>query len=179
VRASGGRFAIALGLDEPTSAVVRRLRQNLAYPRPEGAEPPPHLTLAAWSGLNADSFRLVAAQLAGRTRPLACTLASIGVFPTHEGVLFLTPAISADLVQLQLVVLDRLRQSGVDVEPYWMPGHWVPHCTLAIGIPREIMAAAVGQTLTNFHPIAGHLVRLSVYAIDPPGLCYEFPLGGP
>jgi len=115
--------------------------------------------------------------MAARSQPLPCTLASLGVFPTSEGVLFLTPGISAGLVQLQLVVLGHLKQAGAEIEQYWTPAHWVPHCTLAIGIPRETIGSVVAMTLTKFHPIAGHLVRLSVYALDAPELCYEFPLG--
>jgi 2'-5' RNA ligase len=73
-----------------------------------------------------------------RTRPIACTLASVGAFPAAEGVLFLAPAASVELVQLQLEVLERLRQTGAEIEPYWLPRQWVPHCTLAIGFPPEM-----------------------------------------
>jgi hypothetical protein len=54
----------------------------------------------------------------------------------------------------------------------------VPHCTIAIGMPREAVATALAHSLREFHPITGQLVRLSVYSIDPPEFCYEFPLGG-
>jgi len=134
------------------------------------------VTLATCTRLDLDAFRPLAAELASRSQPLACTLASVGVFPTPEGVLFLAPAVSAELVRLQLLALELLQQAGGEIEPYWMPGQWVPHCTLGIGIPRDTLATAVAQTLRGFRAIAGDLVRLSVYAIDPPKLCYEFPL---
>jgi hypothetical protein len=170
------RFVIALMLDASSAATVRGLGRSL---RPAGGESgvEPHVTLAACSGLDVDLFRPEAAELAARTQPLGCTLASVGVFPTAEGVLFLAPTISPVLVQLQLVVLDRLQLAGGEIEPYWMPGAWVAHCTLATGIPREAIAAAVAQTLDGFQPFAGTLVRLGVFAIDPSRLCYEFPLG--
>ncbi len=179
--ASPGRFAITLTLDSSAATAVRRLSRSLDLARVPGTlpafEPPPHLTLAAGTRLDLELFRPRAAELATTCGPLPCTLASLGVFPTVEGVLFLAPAMSADLVQLQLAVLERLHQTGAHIEPYWLPGQWVPHCTVAIGIPRDTIAAAVGQMLTAFHPIAGELVQLSVSAIDPPKLCYEFPLG--
>jgi len=166
-------------LDEAAAEAVRGLSRNLEFPRPAGVESgvAPHVTLAACSGLDVESFRPMAAELAARTQPLACTLASVGVFPTAEGVLFLAPTISPELVQLQLVVLQHLRQAGGEIEPYWMPGAWVAHCTVATGVPRDAIAAAVAQTLTGFQLVAASLVRLSVYVIDPPRLCYEFPLG--
>ena len=132
-------------LDEAAAEAVRGLSRNLEFPRPAGVESgvAPHVTLAACSGLDVESFRPMAAELAARTQPLACTLASVGVFPTAEGVLFLAPTISPELVQLQLVVLQHLRQAGGEIEPYWMPGAWVAHCTVATGVPRDAIAAAV------------------------------------
>jgi 2'-5' RNA ligase len=178
VPASGRRFAIALGFDESTAAVIRRVRLNIGFARDDDAtSPPPHITLAACSGLNTELFRVEAAGFAAHTPRLPCTLASIGIFPTVEGVLYLAPSITADLVQLQLEVVDRLRAVGAEIERYWLPGQWVPHCTLALGIPREEIATAVAGTLTGWQPLAGHLVRLGVASIDPPELRYEFPLG--
>jgi 2'-5' RNA ligase len=173
-----GRFAILLSLDTAAVEAVRELSRHLdiAPPRDATRGPPPHVTLAGCTGLDLARFRPLAAEVAAATGPLECTLAGLGVFPTAEGVLYLAPAITSELVQLQLVVVERLRQTGATIEPYWTHGQWVPHCTLAIGMPREAVASALGHAFTEFQPITGQLVRLSVYSIDPPEFCYEFPL---
>ena len=166
---SVGRFAVVLGLDVSAAAAVRELRLQLGLPRVSDSstetEVLPHVTLASCSGLDLELFRPFAAEIAAASGPLPCTLASIGLFPTAEGVLFLAPAISADLVQMQLAVFERLRQIGAAIEPYWTPGQWVPHCTLAIGVPPETIANALRQAMAEFQPIAGQLVRLSVFAV--------------
>ena len=99
-----------------------------------------------------------------------------GRVPTDEGVLFLAPTASRALINVQEQVVDRLGQVGARVERYWLPGNWVPHCTLAIGIPRELIPSAVGVCHAAFRPISGQLTRLSLFEVRPVGPCYAFDL---
>ena len=48
-----------------------------------------HISLVVCDGLDVEQFRPVLAQVAAETPRLPCILASVGVFPTDEGVLFL------------------------------------------------------------------------------------------
>jgi 2'-5' RNA ligase len=171
------RFAIVLELDDLAAAAVRQLTERLD---PERAAPvasvPPHVTLAAFGNLDVERFRPTFVEIAGRTSAVATTLASLGVFPTEEGVVFLAPTISRQLVELHLEMLARLQDVGAEVEPYWLPGQWVPHCTLAIGIPRERMSSALSLVYETLKPISASLTRLSLFDIATPRLLLRFGL---
>jgi 2'-5' RNA ligase len=124
-----------------------------------------------------DQFRPALAQLAAETPTLPCTFASLGAFPTEEGVIFLAPTASQALLHLEEHVLDHLGTFGAEVSPYFRAGSWVPHCTLAIGIQRDHMAAAFGVCFEAFHPISGQLIQLALAEISTGGPGYSFDLG--
>jgi 2'-5' RNA ligase len=180
VKVSPLRCAIVLELDDGASSAVRQITQRVATVAPDSAisvaTVAPHVTLAACRSLDVERFRPLLAELAARTPVLATTFASLGVFPPQEGVIFLAPTIAHDLVELQLGILTRLQDLGAEVEPYWLPGQWVPHCTVAIGVSRELMSTAMGHAYEAFHPISASLTRLSTVDIDSPRLLYAFDL---
>jgi 2'-5' RNA ligase len=171
------RFAIVLDLDDLAAAAVRQLAQRLApEAAPAAASVPPHVTLAACRGLDVEGFQPWLAETARRTPVIATTLSSLGVFPGEVGVIFLAPTISRQLVELQLSMLSHLQELGAEIEPYWLPGQWMPHCTLATGIPQERMPTAFSLVYAALRPISATLTRLSVFAIEPPRLLFAFDL---
>jgi 2'-5' RNA ligase len=127
-------------------------------------------------GLDVERFRPVLARIAAATSRLPCTLVSVGVFPTVEGVLFLAPTASRALIDVQEQVVARLSQCGAQVGTYWLPGKWVPHCTLAVGIPPEVLPTAVGVCQAAFRPIVGLLTQVSLAELDPVRPRYAFDL---
>jgi 2'-5' RNA ligase len=174
------RYAIVLDLDEPAAAAVREITEQVV--RGVGrrdisvANVAPHVTLAACGTLDVDAFRSRLAGVAERTPSVATTLASLGVFPTEERVIFLAPTISRELVDLQLHVIKQLHDIDAEIERYWLPGQWVPHCTLATGIPPELIATAMDGALKSLQPISASLLRLSLFEITSPRRLYAFGL---
>jgi 2'-5' RNA ligase len=173
-------FAVVLSLDHAADAAVQALSRRLDPTRfpglISGGEVHAHISLAACEGLDVEQFRPVLAHFAAETPSVPCTLASLGVFPTDEGVIFLAPTASRALIDVQEQMVDRLGRVGAQVGAYWVPGSWVPHCTLAIGIPRELIPAAVGVCHAAFRPISGHLRQVGLFEIGPVGPRYAFDL---
>jgi 2'-5' RNA ligase len=173
------RYAIILDLDESGAAAVRQTTQRMALAGHHGisvGSVPPHVTLAACRNLDVERFRPVVAEVAAQTSILPINFASLGVFPTEEGVIFLAPTTSRALIDLQLEVVRGLLDIGAEVEPYWLAGQWVPHCTLATGIPRGLVSTAVGRVYAALQPISARLTRLSLVEIDSSRLLYTFDL---
>ncbi len=52
----------------------------------------------------------------------------------------------------------------------------MPHCTLAVGIPREHMPTAVSMCHAAFRPISGQLRQVGLFEIGPVRPCYECDL---
>jgi len=174
------RYAIVLDLDDRAAAAVHEITERVApgigHRDISGASVAPHVTLAASSALDVEGFQSVLAAVSVRTSPVATTFASLGVFPTGEGVIFLAPTVSRELLDLQLQVITDLQDIGAQIEGYWLPGQWVPHCTLATGIPPELISRMVEGALKILRPTNASLVRLSLVEINSPRRLYAFEL---
>lgn len=105
----------------------------------------PHISLAVISGRPGDRDRLarlpdLLSRLAGRESHFPVQFSSIGVFPTQESVVFLAPVISDTLLRLHQHCHEALRTADLESSPYYRPGSWVPHCTIARQLdPAEVL----------------------------------------
>ena len=96
-------FAIELFFDPAADAAVRTIWRALA----DASHSPtmleigsrPHVSLAVCGALDAQRFRPVLEAFARET-PLEFVLASVGAFPTAEGVVFLAPVVTRRLLNL-------------------------------------------------------------------------------
>jgi 2'-5' RNA ligase len=148
--------ALEVYFDDQADAAVRELWQLLA-----DADLPslatrthrrhrPHVSLAV-----ADSF--AGADLAPlrsmlKTHRPTLHLYVLGTFPGREGALFLGVPATAELLAFHAEVHAALAGQPVEHWPYYQPGNWVPHCTLAEGLGQAEAAKAFGL-LFGYEPI--------------------------
>jgi 2'-5' RNA ligase len=88
-------------------------------------------------------------------------LHALARFPTQQGVLFLGVVVTAPLLALHERVHETLRGQSITHWPYYVPGRWVPHCTLARGMDGDSMAAAV-RLLHGVAPISAKVASVGV-----------------
>ena len=140
-------FAIELGLDPVSAAIVQETRQQLTADALRLVLEPhragPHVTLATCARLDVAACRQELAELAASSPPPAVHFASLGVFPADRSVVFLAPVVTDDLLLLHRRFHERFRAYAEDSGTLYLPGQWVPHCTLAERIER----AAVPQVI--------------------------------
>lgn len=110
----------------------------------------PHVSLAVAESLaSAELAPLRSALKAHQPTP---RLYVLGTFPGSEGALFLGVQASADLLVFHAEVHAALAGEQVEHWPYYLPGNWVPHCTLAEGLNKAQAARAFG-VLYGYEPI--------------------------
>ena len=91
--------------------------------------------------------------------PFELTFDALGAF--RRGRICLVPAVPADLVARQQVVVEALRATGAQVHQHYQTGRWLPHCSLAPRARLErlpIVAAAVYDVL----PLPARVVRAAL-----------------
>ena len=138
----------------------------------------PHVSLADSEDLDAERFRPVLEAFARETPPLACSLASVGLFATREGVVFLAPLVTRELLDLHDAFHRRFGEYGARSSAYYRPGNWVPHCTLAMGATATASAEAVRLCLDAALPIRGRFERVALVEFRPVRVVYAFELVG-
>jgi 2'-5' RNA ligase len=119
----------------------------------------PHVSLTVAESLaRVDVAPLRAALTAHRP---ALRLYVLGTFPGSEGALFLGVVVTAELLAFHAEVHAALAGQRVAHWPYYQPGNWVPHCTLAEGLDRAEAAAAFGL-LHGYEPIAATVTAIGI-----------------
>jgi 2'-5' RNA ligase len=98
----------------------------------------PHVSLAVFDAAAAmdDALRDAVAGAVG----LSLRFGALGVFPGSDGVLFYGAVVTHQLAALQRGVYDVVAAHAHGYWDYYVPGVWIPHCTLATGV-RDPAAA--------------------------------------
>lgn len=140
-------FAVEMRFDPQAESRVRSLwdelaRQGIRSPLPTiGSRP--HVSLAVFDRLDPSRIRPELERMAAKIAPIPLTLCAVGSFPTQEGVVFLAPVVTQELLELHRRVHAHIDELGLRVLEHYRPGRWVPHCTVAIDLPREQVPLAL------------------------------------
>ena len=172
---------VELRFDADLTAQIGALRQ--AYVPGSGAQGGaiPHLSLAVYDDLEEDELATIADMLdalASRWRPLRIELASLGVFPTEENVLFLAPVVTQDLLATHAAYHRLAAGLRASCWPHYLPDAWVPHCTLAMFWPSAALLAILEQLKATWKPLSGtaqSLALIRVEPLGPPETLHEVP----
>jgi hypothetical protein len=140
-------YSIGLYFDAETERRIRAVWQDMAeivgaaYLHNSGNRP--HFTLAIYTELNVSRAETEIQAFAVQTPSFSVTFPFIGFFPNAQPDLFLGPVVTSDQLSLQAAVHQRLLGCGTYPDfDYYLPGHWVPHCALAMEMdPRQTTPA--------------------------------------
>jgi 2'-5' RNA ligase len=127
-------FGIELLFDGPTEKRIRSIWKKLEKNKVSTPlyRDNPHVTLAAFEKSDMASVERRCRTIARGFRALPACFESIGSF-TREGVFFLAPVATADLLGLHQKIHEALRGLAKNSSRYYWPGvHWAPHCTLSM-----------------------------------------------
>lgn len=174
-------FAVIQYLEPGAEARVQALWQALAEAGISGtmtaAGIRPHITLGGFDGPLPPRLCEELGQLAARTAPLAVTFAGIGVF-AGEDVLYLAPVVTMEMLAFHAQLHACLEGLGVAQAEYYLPGHWVPHCTLAIGLPPDKIAGVLDLCRRRGVFAPASIVEIGLVETAPIGPVCSFPLAG-
>ena len=174
-------YAVELNLSKNSAARVVRLWERLAGESISsvlldlGAQP--HISLAVFADLDPTLIREGLSRFAEVTRPLSVILSYAGTFPTAEGVVFLAPVVTQELLEVHQKFHQFLSDRGLACVEYYWPGKWVPHCTVAIDVAPDRVGAAIERCVQSeaFGPV--EIDEVSLVEFPPVRELYAFPLG--
>lgn len=139
-------YGVELYLDQAAEDAVRQTWEAIAaagldsYMIDSGVRP--HVSLAISDHIDHSELIKATTEFAASLHPIRITLASIGSFPTAEGVLFFGVTVTHTLLEVHAEYSRIFNLHARQPYAYYRVGTWVPHCTLAIGLSPEQMATA-------------------------------------
>jgi 2'-5' RNA ligase len=164
-------FAIELFFDQALETAVRQIWQDIAQSGLKSAmleaQYQPHVSLAVCEALNMAAFAAEIEVFAAGQTPLPISLQNIGIFPTEEGVVFLGVTVTAELLAMHAAFHLAFARHGVDQWDYYLPGQWVPHCTLAYGLSHEEIGKACQIVQRASFPLKGWVRQIAITDVSP------------
>jgi 2'-5' RNA ligase len=174
-------YVVQAYFDAHTEAAIRAINKRLAdddvAPYVFRAGHRPHISLAIYEEIDVAACRQQLAALAQTTPPIPVTLSHFGIFVEPKSVVFAAPTVTSPLLQLHHQAFQALESLGREPRPYYLPEHWVPHCTIAFfdevsaRIPE---AVAIVQTLSL--PLEAQLQEIGLIQARPVEDLFTLPL---
>lgn len=175
-------YAIELFYDDESERAVRDIWDGLgtALGQPSLSEigARPHVSLAVFDdGLDTNGFPERLLEFARSIDPFDFKLSSLGTFPGSEGVVFLAPLVTRRLLEVHArfhEVFSKHDNAGMG---YYLPGNWVPHCTVAIDLTAAEVTEAVAFCRAAFQPISGRFHEIGLVEFRPVKELFTCALG--
>lgn len=147
--------------DDEADAAVRALWARLdAAGLPSRRVFPPHLTFALASEIPRKAREALRAELRVLHIP-SLWFGSLSTFAHSENVLMLAAVTDPELLAVHSAVHDVLAGKVRNPSSYYLPGSWVPHCTLLQQVTGDELVAGFGAVF----PVAGLRARVSGVAV--------------
>jgi 2'-5' RNA ligase len=154
---------LAFLFDDNADHAVRTLWSRLdevGVPSLAGRGYPPHVTFAVAGTIPAPVRDALRADLARLSIP-ALWLSTLAAFSSVDTVLMLAAVVDAELLAVHSAVHDVLAGRVKQPSAYYLPGSWVPHCTLAQSIEPAQVAAGFGA-LYPVEPVRAAIREIAV-----------------
>jgi 2'-5' RNA ligase len=173
-------YAVELLLDPEAEAAVlevwREVRARTGSPVLFDLAGRPHVTLAVHD--ERDGPQLDRAVRAFQAAETPFLLSSAGAFPGDEGAVFLAPVVTDDLLELHR----RWHAASPGSNEHYLPGRWVPHCTVGILLEGPALSEAL-EAARSALPIRGRfeeiaLIAFGRHALTPVECLVRVPLHG-
>jgi len=143
------KHALILCFDEASEQRVQDYWQQLGSNFAQ-RNMPPHITIGGFSGidlLRANETLQVAAQ---EIAAFPVQFVSVGAFVAPAKVLYLVPIVTQELLAVHAQLHEKFAFCDSSEFPYYHPGNWVPHCTVASAKDAAELAHAT-ETLAQTH----------------------------
>ncbi len=173
-------YAVELYFDAALTTEIRALWATIHTTCGGGAVGVhPHISLAVVETAQPENLSQLVKTFAQQNGPLSIMLDAIGTFPGAEGVVYLVPVVTLDLLELHRDFHQQLATHALTSYPYYRPGQWIPHCTVGIQLPPEKIAAAIDLCRASSVFQRGDLWAISLIELPAVRELTRYPLAAP
>jgi 2'-5' RNA ligase len=162
-------FAVEMFFDENADKLVRKVWGDLAQANINSfmidGGYRPHVTLGVLDGYTWPQFENEFRSFAEKRGAFPIKLDYLGVFPRPEGVVYLGAVVTEQLLFVHSEFTRHFAGLMTGVRPYYLPGNWVPHCTLAYGLSITAIPPAVEVCSRCTLPLMTQIKEISLVEV--------------
>lgn len=131
----------------------------------------PHITFGLFNNNleNISILKEIIFKCFNNIEPFNLTFSTLGLFPFDEGVSFIAPKVSLQLLTLHNNFYKEICKNGLDkyfVEIY-KPKHWIPHCTMTIQTNKENQIEGLRLLRDVFKPFDAQVRKIVLIKFFP------------
>ncbi|EJS01861.1 2'-5' RNA ligase family protein [Bacillus mycoides] len=161
-------YAIIATFDRVFTYKIRELQSELTNiigtNQLAGVEP--HITLADYNELDVNLYTEKLKEfVAFQENIAAVTFPSVGTFPTN-GTIFLAPTITNELLKFHHSYHDYFKTFHDNLQSYYVPGKWVPHCTIANGLNSNQFLSVMEYIYEKFDVTLASIEKLKLIKVN-------------
>lgn len=127
----------------------------------------PHISLAVYNNVDVAllSERLYKFLIGRKTVKLR--FESISAFPTDPAVIFIAPGMTNELFTLHKNYHALMSGCLKDEWGYYLPDKWVPHCALAMDVPKLKVSNIIQHLTTDFQQFDFSIEEIGIVEFRP------------
>ncbi|MFJ6188945.1 2'-5' RNA ligase family protein [Bacillus thuringiensis] len=126
----------------------------------------PHITIADYNELDVHLYTEKLGEFVAIQENMdAVTFPSVGTFPTN-GTIFLAPTVTDELLKLHHSYHDYFKNFHDNPNSYYVPGKWVPHCTIANHLNSTQFLSAMEYIYENFDVTTASIEKLKLIKVN-------------
>ncbi|MFP3378953.1 2'-5' RNA ligase family protein [Bacillus sp. SIMBA_069] len=126
----------------------------------------PHITLADYNEVDVNLYtKKLEEFVAVQENMAAINFPSVGTFPTN-GTIFLAPTIIDELLKLHHSYHDNFKTFHDNLNSYYVPGKWVPHCTIANKLHANQFLIAMEYIYEKFDYATASIEKLKLIKVN-------------
>ena len=164
-------YAVEMFFDEQTESKIRgyfKLLFDLGLSKTiyeTGTRP--HISLAVYNEVDLDKFTEKLKVFLKDKEPLKLGFVSISIFPTEPSTVFLTPNSSDELLRFHYDYHNFMDEFLKTEWGYYLPNNWVPHCAIAVEVPKQKAADIIDEILKDFNQFHFYIEKIGIVEFRP------------
>ncbi len=124
----------------------------------------PHITIADYHQLDKEKFINLFQHFYNEKQKVTISLNTLGTF-IGTGTLFMAPTLSTELLDFHQEHHEIFKEFNKDKNSFYLPGFWVPHCTIASRLDDSNMLEAFNYCQTDLAKWVGQLSEIALIQI--------------
>lgn len=126
----------------------------------------PHITFADYNELDVNLYtEKLKDFVVTQENVVSVTFPSVGTFPTN-GTIFLAPTITDELLRFHQSFHDYFKSFHDNPKSYYVPGTWIPHCTIANRLNSNQFLSVMEYIYENFDVMRASMEKLKFIKVN-------------
>lgn len=169
-------FAIAVGFD---IVLTKKMLQKIIEIAESNINPymkinkiPPHLTISLFETNEETKINEVFKDICLRVPKEVIQISDVGIF--EPKVIYFAPNKSDSLLQLNMLINNKLIAAGIEPDIYYLSNQWIPHITLGAQLTLHELYMALDIVKKDFEPFCAIIERVILAKCNPYAEIIEF-----